>query len=310
VGEWKGVLTRLENVLSFYELYKNDIAHNASNTSTHILDQWILARLMHLRISITETMYRYDLAASTRPLALFVEDLSTWYLRRSRERIKADGDDKVLALSTILYAIQETAKMIAPFAPFMAETLWLATRIESSPESVHLCMWSETAQLTSEQKEQIAVMTATRTHVTEGLSDRIKQNIPVRQPLASFTIKHDGSQPSRFDEYLKLIAEEMNVRDVALGETYMLDTVITSELKREGQIRELLRAVQDERKKTGLKAGESTTMTVWGDAEFLALVNDSKEQLKKVATISAIEEKKNTGTEVHIIGKGVISLAL
>ncbi|MDB5187813.1 MAG: isoleucyl-tRNA synthetase, isoleucyl-tRNA synthetase [Candidatus Kaiserbacteria bacterium] len=310
VSEWKGVLTRLENVLSFYELYKNDATHVASNTSTHILDQWILARLMQLRISITESMYQYDLASATRPLALFIEDFSTWYLRRSRERVKTDGDDKQLALSTILYVLQETAKMIAPFAPFIAEMLWLSTRTEVDPESVHLCMWSETARLTSEQMEVIAVMSATRVHVTEGLSYRTKQSIPVRQPLTSFTVKHDGSHPARLDEYLALIKEEMNVREVILGDAYMLDTVITPELNREGQIRELLRAVQDERKKTGLKPGEATTLFISGDIDFLAFVSEAKEQLQKVASISLIEEKENAGTEVTIIGKGVISLAL
>jgi len=110
---------RLSNVLSFYNLYKDEVEHGAESTSTHVLDTWILSRLNQTIDQITKSMELYELDRATRPILDFIDDLSTWYLRRSRGRFKGDDiNDKKAALSTTRYVLREIAKVSAPFMPF------------------------------------------------------------------------------------------------------------------------------------------------------------------------------------------------
>lgn len=253
------VFGRLENVLAFYQLYADGTSR--ARTSTHVLDRWILARLDEVLARSTDGYEHYLLDEAVRPLALFVDDLSTWYLRRSRERLKADGEDKRAALATLRYVLHMLACVMAPAAPFMAEHVFQAVHEERDEESVHLAMWPESvrasffARLFAKTDTVLTDMQETRAIVTAALEARDEAGIKVRQPLQKLTVK-GLALPA---EHRALIADEVNVKEVVGGQEFALDTTITEELKAEGVVRDFVREVQAYRKAQNLKPGEPTT---------------------------------------------------
>ncbi len=259
ITEWKSVLTRLENVLSFYQLYRADVSHEPSDTSAHVLDRWIIARLRQVHREVTDAMNAYNLNAATRPLALFIDDLSTWYLRRSRERIKdADMD----AFGTTLFILRETAKLIAPFAPFMAERLWQELRTETDEESVHLTRWSEESANEDPNKENLSAMQKVRKIVSLALEARAIVNIKVRQPLQTLEIP----TLNLGKDLLQIIKDEVNVKDVIenpeIKDSVKLSTNLTDELREEGMLRDIVRDIQAFRKKSNLNPKDHGTYKV------------------------------------------------
>ena len=117
----------MSNFFYFYELYAPKLKHKSQilKASNNILDVWILSRLNQLTGSVTEAMESYELERATRPIAEFIDDLSTWYLRRSRDRFKGeDKKDKERALQTMQYILVELSKVMAPFTPFFADWLY------------------------------------------------------------------------------------------------------------------------------------------------------------------------------------------
>src|SRR3989338_4919766 len=129
----------LYNVLAFYELYRDkNLEENAKSKSKNILDVWLLEKLDELIEFSTKNLDSYKLLEPTRALRDFIGDLSTWYLRRSRERIKEGEKD---AKRTLYYVLKTLAKLMAPFAPFTAEDIWIKLRNENDRESVHLTEW-------------------------------------------------------------------------------------------------------------------------------------------------------------------------
>jgi isoleucyl-tRNA synthetase len=288
---------RLDNVREFYELYrdKNLESDIAPTSSSNALDRWILARLQLVLNEVTEGMEKYELDAALRPLALFVDDLSTWYLRRSRERIKEGDAD---AKKTLVRVLVDFSKLLAPFAPFVAEDTYRALRREADPESVHLTVWPKVPTPEDLLAGHVLLdeMAQVRDIVTLGLEARQKANIKVRQPLREIRIKNQSFSP----EYQELIKDELNVKEVVhdktISEEVVLDTLVTAELKEEGMLREFIRAVQDARKNAGLHPEDRISLVltsnddgkkfVWAheaeikkdvNAEILTFVEDSRE---------------------------------
>ncbi len=286
VAEWKGVLTRLENVLSFYNLYRNDVLHEASDASAHVLDRWIVARLQQLNNEVRDSMDHYDLTWSTRPLALFGDDLSTWYLRRSRERMK-DGDKD--AFATLAHVLQGFAKILAPFAPFIAEHMWQQFRRENDSESVHLSSWPET-DVESMNGENLArliePMARVREIVSQALEARDVAKIKVRQPLARLEIPRSNLGK----EFLQLIAEEVNVKEVVEGDRLSLDTAITDELREEGMLREAVREIQAFRKEQKLNPKDRATYRVTKDSPNAAFVEAHRAHLENETNTDIVFE--------------------
>jgi isoleucyl-tRNA synthetase len=272
----KKVINRLDNVVTFFEMYSRSEA--ASVRSTNILDKWIMARLHETAHIVTEGMDKYELHIATRPFNDFIDDLSTWYLRRSRDRFK-DGD--VQAIQTTKYILTELSKLLAPFMPFFAEDMYQRL---GNTESVHLASWP--APQSVDQKV-IVEMKKTRDIVTFGLEARTRFSIKVRQPLAKLSVRELVSA-----EFVELIKDEVNVKTVVedkevKGEV-LLDHVITPELKEEGDVREFLRLVQDLRKEKGLKLGEPAKLAVATDEKTKALIEKNKPLLLKVAQIKEV----------------------
>ncbi len=246
---------RLLNVLSFYELFKDGTEQNAE--SAHVLDRWILARLAELVRETSEGYERYELDRAVRGATAFIDDLSVWYLRRSRDRIKEEGSDKKDALATLRYVLRELSKVIAPAMPFIAEEVYRAVREESEPESVHLRDWPESAAPAAGAAELVEAMAKTRAFASEALMLRQKALIKVRQPLAAAVITE--ALP---DEFAAILADELNVKEVKVGTELALDTELTPELVQEGDLREMASAVAQARKAEGLAPSDTARAEV------------------------------------------------
>ncbi len=288
----KRVFNILGNVLSFYELYvdKNNHATIPKPHSTHVLDRWILSRLGELTIEMTGKLDDFKLLEPTRAIRMFIDDLSTWYVRRSRDRFKSDDiRDRELALETTRYVLLTLAKLLAPFTPFYAESLYAKLKSDIDPESVHLTSWPEPVKI---EKTVLESMSHVRRLVTLGLEQRSKANIKVRQPLQRVTIP----AVSLTAEYLELIKDELNVKEIVLKSdkttdaeiSVMLDTTVTPELRLEGVSRDLIRAIQELRKSEGLTVGDRVVLVLDADEKAKELVHASLHEIKRVTLVTGV----------------------
>lgn len=258
-------LGRLHNVLAMYELYVDENVVS-SIESTHILDMWILARLNETTQVVTSGYQSYELDKATRPIEGLIDDISVWYLRRSRERLKSeDSSDKELTLSTLRYVLKQLALLMAPVMPFYAEYLFQRVREKDDAESVHLMAWPKDREVDSVVCGEMSIV---REFVTLALEARTRANIKVRQPLSELRTSVELGAP-----YAKIVADEINVKavvyDPSLIDRISLNTVITPELKQEGNVRELTRAIQEARKEMGLKQENSITLSIDGKTKEL-----------------------------------------
>ncbi len=277
----------LYNVLAFYELYKGD--ETGDPKSKNILDLWILSKLNELIKLSTENLESYKLLEPTRAMRDFIGDLSTWYLRRSRERIKEGDKD---AKTTLYFVLKTISKLLAPFAPFAAEDIWQKLKGVKDEESVHLALWPKAGKV---DVKIIESMKLTRETVTLGLEARQKAKIQVRQPLSKLEITEKLGK-----EYLELIKDELNVKEVVVGKEFKLITELTHELKEEGVYREFLRGVQDMRKKMGLTPSDVITISIETSDEGKVILQKHEVDLKKVALASNVEFKQTEGNEIKI----------
>ncbi len=288
------VLGRLFNVLAFYELYRDKNLEKEVATSKNVLDIWILSRLSEVVSEVTQGMNAYDMTDATRPIDLFVDDLSTWYLRRSRDRIK-DGDSE--ARQTLYFVLKTFAKTIAPFMPFGAEEVWQRLRNADESISVHLVEWHKYENTNTDVIEK---MSDTRKIVSFGLEARQKVNIKVRQPLNTLKAKAGELE----EIYSELIKDEVNVKNVVFGEKIdsevELDTEITPLLKEEGDYREFVRGIQDTRKEMGLQPSDMVTLFVDTNEEGQNLINKFKDEFMKVAGILDLKFGDYDGKEIKV----------
>jgi len=301
---YRKVIARLLNVLSFYQTYEEKNGEKvAAKDSNNILDQWILVRLNELGREVSKGFDSYQLDRATRPIGDFVDDLSTWYLRRSRERFKGDDQkDKNYALATTQYVLAELSKIIAPVMPFVAEYIY--GEVSGKEKSVHLTDWSEYGEV---DEEVLNSMTFVRSLVTVALMQRAEKGIKVRQPLLKITIKQTGKEPERWNEYAEILKDEINVKEIVLDSkadfdtSILLDIKITPELIQEGQLRELVRNIQQLRKKTELTPNDRVVAVFDTDDQGRSFVEKFAEELKKTTLLKDITFKKLEGdTEIII----------
>jgi len=291
-------LGRLHNVLAMYQLYADGTAAQAD--STHVLDRWILARLNQLVTETTQGYQKYELDKATRPLTDFIDDVSVWYLRRSRERLKSDNRaDKTMALATLRYILRQTALTMAPVMPFYADYLWQQVREATDAESVHLAAWPDSGSVDA---GLLTDMQTVRDIVNAALEQRTKAGIKVRQPLATLWVA--GAAAILTDANKEIIADELNVKavvhDSTLPSLTQLDTNLTQELLAEGAVRELMRAVQDVRKQRGLQPADPITLTIATDAVGQAAVVTHQELLQKTVGAAAVSFAQADGFVVTV----------
>lgn len=288
------VVNILRNTYSFYRLYEKDAPEPARN-STHLLDRWILARLDEVTESTTAAFDRFDTIRATRPFREFIDDFSTWYVRRSRDRVKGDTPDKEAALATMRFVLREFSKVVAPAMPFIADEIYRGVRADSDPESVHLAEWPKSKGIfiwrlfgsAKSAERVISDMAEIRRVVSLALERRSSAGIKVRQPLARLSTTSSVAHAWGAE----LIKDEVNVKEVIfdshLSEEVVLDTTLTDELKEEGALREFLRLVQSLRKKAGLSPEEKGTLII--DAEHKEFVDTNWHALEKAANLSQHE---------------------
>ncbi len=284
----KKLIVRLSNIHSFYELYENRFDQKRTEgESKNVLDQWILARYNQLVEEVTASMERYELDRATRPINDFIDDFSTWYIRRSRDRFKEETDDMHYALKTTYEVLLGLSKVVAPSMPFYAETLYQKLKKESDPESVHLCDWPV---VKSPNEEVLKNMSVVRGIVSLGLEARAEAGIKVRQPLSELKIKSEelkGKEP-----LLDLIKDEVNVKQVVIDpnstETVELTTDITDELRNEGFAREFTRHIQMLRKKENLTQDDSITLLVDTTKDVQDIISTYTEDIQKTALVHTL----------------------
>ena len=265
-------LSMIWNVFDFFTMYAEVDGFDSEQAMAvsefvNPLDIWLVSRVHQVRNQITEGMEAYNIPAALSSVLEFIDDMSNWFVRRSRRRFwKSEDDrDKLEAYSTLYYVLIYLAKIMAPFTPFLAEELYQkmtgAGVVNSEiPESVHLLDWPEAGLI---DEVVLTQMAKTREVITAGLAERMKKTeteaqIKVRQPLAKLV--YAGERLDDF--YEQIIMEEVNVKSVEHGEALALDKTLTPELLEEGKIRELIRFVQAARKKAGLNVDDRIRLMV------------------------------------------------
>ena len=208
------------NAYSFFVTYANVDGWHEERLETpdspNELDRWIVSSLETLVADVTAAMDRYDLQKSVRPFVAFVENLTNWYIRRSRRRFwKSEDDaDKRHAYRTLRYVLVQLCKIAAPFTPFIAEEIYRNLRGADMPESVHLCAFPEPNAAARDVALESRMAAAQRA-VALGHNLRKQRNLKVRQPLARAVVV--CAAPG-FEESLApmapVIAEELNVKAV------------------------------------------------------------------------------------------------
>jgi isoleucyl-tRNA synthetase len=232
-----------------------------------VLDKWVLIKLQEVVNKVTKNLDNYNLYDATSEIEKFVSgDFSQWYIRRSRGRTDTDF------FQTSYQILTTVCKLIAPFVPFIADEIYKNLTKE---ESVHLADWPKEKELTDADKKMLTEMEQVRKIIEQWHAVRKAKQIGLRQPLAKLELVETG-----LENYFDLIKEELNVKNVIGGSSKSnLDTNITPELKAEGEMRDIVRKIQDERKnlKTDLDEFVNVTMPAWP--------SDFEDEIKKRALV-------------------------
>jgi len=220
----QGFLLPLWNALSFFSIYANldgwrPGAEPLTFERRPALDRWILLRLDRLVAEITTGLDNYEISVSARAIETFIDDLTNWYIRRSRDRFWAPvggaGEDKESAYQSLYEVLTTIARLIAPFTPFVAETLYqrlVRSQSDNTAESVHMLDWPATRQDRLDAPLELGIAAVQRV-VRLGHAARNSHGLKTRQPLASVTlVSSDDGLAERIEPYLELMLDELNVR--------------------------------------------------------------------------------------------------
>jgi isoleucyl-tRNA synthetase len=298
----------LYNSFIFWNSYGQGIHSGAVKNPTNVLDRWIAARLNQLISEVTANLERYEIGKAALMIEQFTDDLSRWYIRRSRDRFQssARGDssyeaDFREASATLQYALATLSKLIAPCMPFFGEALYQS--LDASQKSVHLENWP-VADTKALNPQLLKDMVTVRELAAVGLALRADAKIKVRQPLASLTVK-DASLKGK-DELIKILLDEVNVKEVLFDAKLtvetgaVLDTVLTAELREEGIVRELTRAVSGLRADAGYQMGDEILLMIASDDAFSDLVQRQSLHIKKAVNAKLIELKKSDKVDAQL----------
>jgi isoleucyl-tRNA synthetase len=275
----------LYNSIEFFNTYtfpkdwpKKEIIPRTKN----ILDLWVISRLNNLIEKTTKNLDDFNAMSATLAIEdFFINDLSLWYIRRSRKRFHPAPERSSVrskktrkeAIETLYYVLLNLIKLVSPIMPFFAEENYQTLRQNDMPESVHLLDWPKANKKLINKKLEDK-MIKVREVVALALAERAKAGIKVRQPLNELRITN--YELRREKELLELIKEEVNVKKITFGKTLKLDTKITPELKEEGIIREVIRQIQAMRKKAGLKPKDKISVQCFGTPELNKILEKNK----------------------------------
>lgn len=269
--------------------------------SMNLLDRWILSELQLLVKSVDESLAKYDVYSPTQKIESFIDNLSNWYIRRSRKRFwkSEDDTDKEQAYQTLYTVIKTLSKLMAPFTPFLAEEMYRnlcpspaplsegSSRVregegcEKDTISVHLADWPVADDTLIDEKLNVD-MGSLREVVTTGLQKRSEKGIKVRQPLKKILLpqKYESLFNRTFTEtsteWECILWDELNVHGTEIGDYKYIDFdwEITPELKLEGDAREIIRAIQEGRKKAGFNVEDRIALGYQGQERVLERFSD------------------------------------
>lgn len=259
--EVKRKLLVLYNVFTFLTTYvkKEEFPKEESLKLKNILDKWIISKLNNLIDKVSRNFTGYNPAAAVIAIEdFFINDLSIWYLRRSRKRFHEVSKDRNEAIKTLYSSLLILIKIIAPIMPFFAEEIYQNLKTQGMPESIHLNDWPKINRKQI-NKELEGKMEKVRKIVNLALAERTTLGIKVRQPLKELRIKNYELRDE--EELLELIKDEVNVKEIIFDDKIKkeveLNAEISQELKKEGEHRELIRNFRDLRKELALLPGEN-----------------------------------------------------
>ncbi len=314
----KKFLLTLWNTVSFFSIYGEIDGFNLKEHFILLeeledsLDRWIISRLNSLIKKVRKELDNYNVTTSAREIQNFViEDLSNWYIRLNRGRFwKSEKDkDKWSAYSVVYTVIKELTKLLAPFIPFTTEKIYqeiIRPLEESSPISVHLCMYPKYEEKLIDEKLE-EDMESIREIVTLGRMLRNQVNIKIRQPLLTLWVnspRRDAKDLARYEEY---IAKELNIEKIIFGEIpekekegivftetenfeLALDTNLTDELLERGILRELEHKIQMLRKEAKLDYTDRITLYYQGSERIKNIIESNKKELAEEILAISIDE--------------------
>jgi isoleucyl-tRNA synthetase len=308
VAEVTRFLMMLWNVYSFFVTYAN-IDHFIPGSGGALepseLDKWIISELNQLIVDVDGALEAYNPTEAGRKIESFVNDLSNWYVRRSRRRFwKSENDaDKLAAYNTLYECLVTLAKLLAPFTPFLAEELYqnlVSSVSRGAPESVHLTDFP-VADVTRIDKQLAADTRLAMKIVSLGRAARSKAGIKVRQPLARvFVVVPSCNEQEGLKKLESQLLEELNVKglEVAGGEsglhkqpdlvvtaeggyTVAIDIKIYPELQAEGLAREIVHRLQTMRRSAGFDIADRIVTYYQGGAYVSRVMEDFADYIKR-----------------------------
>jgi isoleucyl-tRNA synthetase len=297
-------LSMIWNMYDFFTMYAevdgweyNGKLTDPLSALSNPLDIWIVSRVHQMVADVEERTEAYDLQSALKPILPFVDDASNWYVRRSRRRFwkSEDDGDKNDAYRTLHYVLVRLAYVLAPFTPFLAEELY--HNLTGDSESIHLKDWLPAGHVNEAVMHE---MDTVRDYVNQGLSLRAKTGLKVRQPLASVTVPGSGAT---FD-FVPILLDELNVKDVKIGDEVAIDETITPALKREGLMREVIRHVQAARKSAGLNVDDRITLQLKTDDTDLQHAIDEHAETITAETLAVELAPVTDGHKVNTTVEG------
>lgn len=294
---YRNVFMTLFNSYKFFKIYadidgwKPPIELTVPN-SENVLDTWILSRLHQTQNEVTANADKYQIHKATRPITELIDDISNWYVRRSRRRFwKSENDsDKEQAYLTLHYVLIRTCQLLAPWAPFISDKIYRDLRADKMPNSVHLTDWPQAGNVNELLVDE---MKRVRNYISDGLAIRAAAKIKVRQPLQSAKLP---KLPKLYEEILK---EELNVKEIEWAgakDKVEIDTRLTPELKREGLTREIIRQVQNARKSAGFNVDDRIRLVLNSTSADLNKAITEHSTTIKHETLAKSLDSKGKGT--------------
>ena len=299
----------LINSQKFFITYKEKNFNPRENfKSSSLLDKWIISYLENVNSRVVERLESYDIVGAARLLEGFVDNLSNWYIRRSRKRFQKPETEKEKerASQTLYYVLLKLIKLLAPFTPFISDSLY--RDLGGKEESVHLESYPvvEKDLIDGKLEEK---MEKTRKIVARALAERAAASIKVRQPLSKLKIKNEKLKIN--DELINLIKEEVNIKEIffdsKIKKEVELDTRITPELREEGIIREIIRQIQELRKQAGLKPKDKISIQYFASEKLNKILVKQKNYILKETIARNLEIKPDPvprmGKELDLDGQ-------
>lgn len=277
---------------------------------TNPLDIWVISRMHQLVQRVETNMDAYDLPNALEPILPFLDDASNWFVRRSRRRFwkSEDDGDKQMAYRTLHYVLVRLAYVLAPFTPFLAEELY--HNLTGDKQSIHLKDWLPAGNINELVMND---METVRSYVNQGLSLRAKAGLKVRQPLASVTIPKLGEHV----DFVPILQDELNVKKVIVSKKpiklseddarlygvseadVFMDRVLTPELLREGMMRDVIRQVQESRKKAGLDVSDRIKLQLTtSDKELQKAIKENSAEICNETLATMVQGQKAPEFEI------------